>query len=240
MKGLTRPIVCLVTDRRRLAPAARTVDEEIAALEHCVDEAVEAGVDVVQIRERDLDGRRLAACLKDAVRRTRGSATRVIVNDRADLAAAAEADGVHVRADGPPVERVRSLGPHWIIGRSVHIGDPLPLSAPLDYLLFGPVFETRSKLGANATGLAALHAVAAEAGLPVLAIGGITPPRAAECCRAGAWGVAGIGVFLPRGHAPDALGVGRAVVELRAAMQAPPSDDGKRLQNGERGTGNLC
>ena len=86
MIALPRPCLYVVTDRRRLAPGARTIRDEIAALEAWLDDALDAEVDVIQLRERDLDGgplRELTAWLCD---RARGRRTRILVNDRADVA----------------------------------------------------------------------------------------------------------------------------------------------------------
>src|SRR5438445_1827493 len=90
-----RPIVCLVTDRHRLCEGC---DEDSA--ERCLDaqvaEAVAAGVDLLQIRERDLDAGRLVAIVARAVALARGTSTRIVVNDRLDAALAAGAHGVHL------------------------------------------------------------------------------------------------------------------------------------------------
>ncbi len=214
------PAILLVTDRRRLSPDARTVTDETRALEAFLDVAVDAGVDAIQILERDLSAADLRAVTERIVARASGR-TRVLVNDRADVALAAGADGVHLRSDGPPTNEVRRLGPRgWIVGRSVH--SPVEAGGELDadYVLFGTVFSTGSKPeGAPVAGLSVLQeAVAARHG-PVLAIGGITPARAAEARSVGAAGVAAIGVFLPPGLAPGALGVVAAVRALRAALQ---------------------
>ncbi len=212
------PAVCLVTDRRRLSPAARTVTDELSALERFLDEAVSAGVDLIQIRERDLEAGILVQLVRRIVRRTRGSATRILVNDRADVALAAGADGVHLRAHGPETGRVRVLSDGWLIGRSVHDGDGPSEYAGADYLLFGPVFATASKPGAAPAGLRALESAVNAAPAPVLAIGGIDARRATYCRRHGAAGVAGISIFLPEGLSPDAVGPVRAVQTLRTAM----------------------
>jgi thiamine-phosphate diphosphorylase len=227
MIPIPSPAVCLVTDRRRLAPDARTARQEIAALERFLEDAVSAGVDVIQLRERDLDGGVLADITGRLVGRARGSAVRVLVNDRADVALAAGAHGVHLPGDGPPVHRVRALSSSWIVGRSIHAADRPSGHQDASYLLFGPVYATASKPGAPAAGLSALASAAAAATPPVLAIGGIDPARAAECRRHGAAGVAGIGVFLPPGLAPESLGPVRAVQELRAALlELPPPSNG--------------
>ena len=220
MIAVTTPWVYLVTDRRRLSPGARTTAEEVRALEALIDEAIDAGVDAVQIRERDLEARELLALASRVAVRARGR-TRVLVNDRIDVAIAAGADGAHLRADSPPTAEVRALGPAgWIVGRSVHGVDEAGGELDADYVLFGSVFAGGSKAdGAAVAGLGRLQdAVAARHG-PVFAIGGITPARAAEARLAGAAGVAAIGVFLPPGRAPGAMGVAAAVGALRAAMQ---------------------
>jgi thiamine-phosphate diphosphorylase len=145
---------------------------------------------------------------------------RVLVNDRADVALAAGADGVHLRSDSAAASRVRALSADWILGQSVHAADGAPTGAGADYLLFGPVFETDSKPGLPAAGLRALAAVASGAAVPVFAIGGLTADRAAACVRHGARGIAAIGLFLPEGATPEALGPAGAVRALRQALSA--------------------
>jgi thiamine-phosphate pyrophosphorylase len=215
--------VYLVSDRRRLLPCARSTAEELAALEAQLEEAMAAGVDVIQLRESDLEADLLRSLAARLAARARGTATRVVVNDRADVAVAARADGVHLRADGPPVERVRPLLRHGsLAGRSVHTLEEIPRNQAADYLLFGHVFPTESKPGAPAHGVAALRAAAAASRVPLIAIGGIDAERAAWCVEAGAAGLAAIGMFLPEGRAAGALGPARAVAVLRAALTSRP------------------
>jgi thiamine-phosphate pyrophosphorylase len=218
-------IICLVTDRRQLSPDARTTRDEALALIPWLEEAVTAGVDLIHIRERDLPARWLADVTRVVAAGAAGSGTRVVVNDRADVAMACGSAGVHLRGDGPPVSRVRALVPqHWIIGRSVHSVTEAQAHAEADYLVFGAVFDSGSKPG---LGLDALRvAVRVRRGvsrandLGVLAIGGITISRAAECLAAGASGIAAIRLFLPPGLAEGALGVTEATRQLRAAFDA--------------------
>jgi len=218
VKRLASPCVCLVTDRRRLSPDARTTVEEIRALERWLDEAIDL-VDLIQIRERDLAAPHLCALVTGVVGRVRGTRTAVVVNDRADVALAAGADGVHVRADGPPVDRLRPLGPpHWLIGRSVHSLPEVGPARSADYLIFGTVFPSASKPDRQSQGLERLNALTAAATVPILAIGGIDPARAAACRAAGAAGIAAIGVFLPDGREQGAMGITHAVEALRASM----------------------
>ena len=129
---------------------------------------------------------------------------------------------MHLRADGPPVERVRSLGPdEWVIGQSVHSPSEAQRAsdAGADYVLFGTVFSGGSK-GEVPEGdrLAPLSEAARVSRVPVIAIGGIDPARAARCLTAGAAGVAAISIFLPMGRAPLAMGVSGATAALRGAL----------------------
>lgn len=213
------PAACLVvvTSRRRLSPDARTPREEWLALEGFLDEAVEAQVDAIQIREPDAESGQLSACAAALVRRAAGSGVRVLVNDRADVALVAGAHGVHLPARGLPSARVRGLMPGAIIGRSMHRDDTVD-SAALDYLLFGTVFASESKPGLEAAGVGALARAVARSTRPVLAIGGVTPARTGACLAAGASGVAAIGTFLPPGRSADGMGVGPAVRAFREAL----------------------
>ncbi len=218
MTALPRPCIYLVTDRRRLAGGARTSQDEVVALERVLDAAIDAAVDAIQIRERDVAARALADLVTRVHARARGAGTRVLVSDRADVALAAGADGVHLPADGLPAARARIFAPRWVIGRSAHAGDELSDVADADYVLFGTVFPTASKPTAwRVAGLDAFGAFAAAIETPVLAIGGVTPARAGEVAAAGGAGVAGIGIFLPP---PQGLGVRAAVEALRDAFAA--------------------
>ena len=229
--------ICLVTDRRQLSPGARTVRDEASALIHWLEEAITAGVDLIQIREPDLPARLLADVSRAVAAGAAGSSTRVVVNDRADVAIACGCDGVHLRGDGPPIGRVRDFVArsgfqdretrNLLTGRSVHSVEEAQVHADADYLVFGAVYDSGSKPG---RGLEALRAVASVARAEtvgrgfsragVIAIGGITVPRAAECLAAGATGVAAIRIFLPPGRAEGALGVTEATQQLRGAFDA--------------------
>jgi thiamine-phosphate pyrophosphorylase len=214
------PLICLVTDRRAATPGARTLREELAGLERQLDEAMTAGVDLIQLRERDLDAANLGALAARLVGRA-PAPVRIVINDRADVALAAGAAGVHLRADGPGVAVVRPLGPAgWLVGRSVHSPEEAAASGTADYLVFGTVFASPTKgQDAPVAGAEALRAAVAASAAPVLAIGGIAPERMAACRQAGSAGVAAIGVFLPRGSAAHALGAGEAVLALRLAWR---------------------
>ena len=182
---------CLVTDRARLGPAWPT------ALPELVARAAGAGVDLVQVRERDLEARVLGALVASCLRAIGGSGTRLLVNDRLDVALAEGAHGVHLPSWGLAPAEVRAhAGPGFLIGRSVHsVAEAATVTAEggADFLVFGTVFPSASKPGVAPAGLAQVPAVAAATDLPVLAIGGITEATLGGLTGTGAAGVAAIG-----------------------------------------------
>ena len=191
-------VLCLVTDRRRLCP--ETVAFE-AARRRLIDQAkwaVTSNVDLIQVRERDLETADLARLVSDLVRVSRGSGTRVVVNDRLDVALACGADGVHLRHDSVRAETVRTIAPAgFLVGRSVHGPAEAEGAGPVDYLIAGTVFPTPSKPAATPIlGLDGLADVVQAVAVPVLAIGGITRERLDEVAATGAAGAAGIGLFI--------------------------------------------
>lgn len=156
----------------------------------------------------------LAALVSELVAMTRGTATRVVVNDRLDVALCTGADGVHLRGDSAPPASVRALVPRgFIVGRSVHdAAEAAELGRDVDYLLAGTVWASRSKpAGQRVMGTDGLAAVVAAARVPVLAIGGVTVDRVSEVAAAGAAGIAAIGLFM-------------ASTSLVAACRAIPLD----------------
>lgn len=188
------PRVLLVTAGHRLAPGVSAA-ERIVRLERQAREAFAAGVDAVQIREEDLDGGALLD-LTGAI----AALGRVIVTDRADVAMAAGASGVHLKSAGPGSERVRAILPaHMTLSRAVHGADEAAGAAaagPLDWVLAGTAFASESKPGRAPLGAAGLRAIVHASPVPVVAIGGVTTGNARELLAAGAAGVAGIGLFL--------------------------------------------
>ena len=152
--------------------------------------------DTVQIREPELGTRELLELVNVVVPAARGMKIRVIVNDRIDVALIAGADGVHLRAGGPPVDAVRAIVPSgFLIGRSAHADEEIDRAAGADYLLFGTVFSTLSKPGVEGQGLAALRRAVERFTGPVLAIGGVTPASVPDVLATGAAGYAAIGMF---------------------------------------------
>ncbi len=164
-----------------------------------VGAAARAGVDLVQVREPNLDGGALARLVTACVSAVPDTGARVVVNDRLDVALATGAHGVHLPADGAPSARVRAaVPPGFLVGRSVHSAIEAKQAADggaVDYLILGTVFTSVSKPGWRPCGTTALAAAAAGVSVPVLAIGGITLERVPEVVAAGAGGVAGISLF---------------------------------------------
>ncbi len=200
---LPRPIICLVTDRRRLVPPGND-QAAVDCLVRQIRAAIHCGIDVVQVRERDLSAADLFRLVTAAVAAARGTATRIVVNDRIDVALAAHADGVHLRADsiGPAAAR-RLAPPPFLIGRSVHSASEAAACADhVDYLIAGTVFPTASKpadtRSLDVSGLAEI--VAAARVMPVLAIGGVTLDAIPRIAAAGAAGFAAIGLFVDQGE----------------------------------------
>lgn len=185
----SRPLLSYITDRRGLAG-----DDPLPIIE----QAVAAGLDLIQLRERDLSARDLLLIANAAVARCRGSKTRLLVNDRLDIALAADADGLHLPSHGLPVAEVRRRFPEMLLGASCHSVEELRRAEEggADFAVFGPVFETVSKqVYGPPVGLEKLERAARAAKIPVLALGGITLENAAACLGAGAAGIAAISLF---------------------------------------------
>ena len=159
--------------------------------------AVDAEVPLFQIREKSLSARVLFELVARAAEITRGSKTRLLVNDRSDIARAAGADGVHLTTQSLPAEVVRNIfGAEFLIGVSTHSLDEARAArvGGADFVVFGPVFETESKRAyGEPQGLDKLAEVTRALGeFPVVAIGGITLDNVDECFQAGARGIAAI------------------------------------------------
>ena len=190
------PILCYVTDRRGLSVRAGVTAE--TALVEKIAAIAAASIDWVQIREKNLPGRELAALTREAVARRSGA--RIIVNDRADVAITEGAGGVHLGETGLPiadVARVASRG-DFLIGASCHSleGAKAASDNGADYIIFGPVFATPSKANfGEPQGLKKLAAICGAMNVPVIAIGGITLENAGECIAGGAAGIAAIRLF---------------------------------------------
>ena len=212
-KNSVGPIFCYVTDRRSL-PIREPHDAQVA-LPSKIAEAAAAGVAWIQIREKDLSGKDCGSLTREALRLVEKSSqstiasTRILVNDRLDVALAERAGGVHLGENSLPLAEARRLAnsrkqdSEFLIGVSCHSLEAARSAATggADYLFFGPVFATPSKAAFGAPqGLERLAEVCRAVSIPVLAIGGITLANAALCFAAGASGIAAIRLFQ---DAPD-------------------------------------
>jgi thiamine-phosphate diphosphorylase len=193
-------IICLVTDRQRLGGGHRCLLEQTKY-------AIGAGVDLIQLREHDLDAAELADLAGALVMETQGSSTRLVVNDRLDVALATGAHGVHLRQSSIGVEAARRMAPPgFLIGCSVHNADEAAAAVGADYLIAGTIFESPSKPDVSRhLGTDGLEDLAHIANVPVLAIGGVTVDRVAAIACTGARGIAAIGLFMTAGAAAGAI-----------------------------------
>lgn len=159
-----------------------------------VEAAVQGGVDAVQLREKDLPPEDLLP-LARRLRQAMLGRTLLLVNGPLDVALAAGANGVHLPEVAPPVQPPRE---GFLVGRSVHSLEVARRAEAegADYLIAGPVYESRSHPGVAPAGLSLVEEIARGVGIPVLAIGGVTAGRVEEVVRAGASGVAVISAVL--------------------------------------------
>ena len=158
-------------------------------------EAAGRGATIVQLRAPLLSIRQLESAAEALVS---ASPLPVLISSRADVALAAGAAGVNLPETDLPVAAARRLlGPERLVGRSVHSAAAAREAEQqgADYVIFGPVFESPTHAGRRGLGLDALAEVARAVAIPVLAIGGVDPERAADCRRAGAGGFAAISYF---------------------------------------------
>lgn len=197
------PRLHLISDRA-LCPLAR--------FPHVARRAVEAGVDAVHLREKDLPGGALLEAARGLARALGNDAT-LIINERVDVALVVAAGGVQLgEAAMSPRDARALLGARVLIGRSVHdaAGAERAAVEGADFVLAGHVYPTRSKPGQPPRGPDFIREIVAAAQRPVIAIGGITPERVPEVLQAGAHGVAVISGIL---GAEDPAAAARAFAE---------------------------
>lgn len=196
---LSKPILYLIT-RGASTETTTPASPEFRHILEQVSAAVSAGLELIQLREKRLTARVLFELSEQSAALTRGSETRLLVNDRADVAAAAGADGVHLTTQSIDAATIRrTFGKDFLIGVSTHSLAEAEVAKEVgaDFVVFGPVFATPSKENYGLpTGLRKLEGVAKElAPFPVLALGGVDVTNTRECLRAGASGIAGIRLF---------------------------------------------
>ena len=227
--NLPKPILYLIT-RGVTTETTTPASEEFQSILLQVSTAVAAGIQLIQIREKNLTARVLFQLAASVVAITSGSPTRILVNDRADVAAAAGADGVHLTTSSltPAVIR-KTFGLSFLIGASTHsLNEALEArQGGADFAVFGPTFPTPSKEAYGPPlGVDQLAAAATElAPFPLIAIGGISIKNANQCLQAGASGIAGIRLF----GEPKTL---TATVEMISDLPQHGLD-GKECRSGE-------
>ena len=194
-----------ITDRSQFQGDERARRRTLLAK---VAEAARAGVDYIQLREKDLNARELETLAREVVAAVRENSpvTRLLINSRTDIALAAGADGVHLRADDVAPHETRRMveasadrpliTDHFLVAASCHSNEDVirAESEAADFAVFAPVFEKNKTPGALPTGLAALRE-ACRAKIQILALGGVTMKNAASCRQAGAAGIAAIRLF---------------------------------------------
>lgn len=220
---MTAPILCYVTDRKSLAASEGGANAEVLRK---ISEAIAAGVDWVQIREKDLAAGELLRLAQEAVgarggENLQGAQSKIMVNDRVDVAIAALASGVHLGRESAPVREVvrwcrQGNAPReFMVGVSCHsLAEARDAeNAGASYVIFGPIFDTPSKRAfGEPVGTEQLSVACAALKIPVLAIGGVDARNARECLQAGAAGIAAIRMFQ---DARDADELKRTIESLR-------------------------
>jgi thiamine-phosphate pyrophosphorylase len=149
--------------------------------------ALAGGVDIVQLRDKEASDEQVLEAAKVFRRVADAHGALFVVNDRPDLAVAADADGVHVGQDDTPVSEARAVvGPDRIVGLSTHSPDQIAAARGVDYIAVGPVYATPTKPGRPAVGLELIRHAAAHAPEPWFAIGGIDRRTVGDVVAAGA------------------------------------------------------
>ena len=214
--------LCLVTDRRRLAAAVGARPDDWRVLQDQVGAAARAGVDFVQVREPDLEARELTEVVRQLLAATAGTETKLLVNDRIDVALAAGAHGVHLKEQGILPGDVRRMTPAgFVIGCSVHTTAGLAARKAADFLIAGTVLSTASKRAPDYLGEEGLRRIVRAAeGQPVLGIGGLDVASVPMLRSSGAAGLAAIGAFIPAGGEGVPEFVQKRVRDLRFALES--------------------
>lgn len=193
---------CYITDRRALGGS-----ENLLAV---IARALDAGIELIQIREKDLPARHLAELVKAALALPNPRHSRILVNTRVDVALATGAHGAHLPGGSPPPSTWRAIVPAgFLFGVSCHSLTDLrdAETGGADFAFYSPIFESSSKPGYGpALGLEALRAAARAVRIPVFALGGITEQNTPACLEAGASGIAGISLFQNKFRNVDCFG----------------------------------
>jgi thiamine-phosphate pyrophosphorylase len=184
-------------------------------LESLLRKAGESGVKCIHLREKHLSAAELLSLSKHIKDNVLQSATKLIINERLDIAMLSKAHGIHSTANGISAENLRKCSSGLIKGRSVHsISEAKKAEKDgFDYIMFGPVFRTPSKVRfGNPQGLDRLNKICSSVQIPVFAVGGITPARAKKCVSAGAFGVAAIRPFM------RSKNIGKTILDFKNSL----------------------
>ena len=224
-------ILYYITERKQFPGS--DVEQQRALLLAKIAEAGQAGIDFIQLRERDLSARELEQLAAEAMDALRSApATRLLINSRTDVALAVRAHGVHLRANDITAAEahgiwLRATKTKPVIAVSCHNAEEVALAEAngADFAVLGPIFEkaegSTMPLGLDALRKVAHRAIGAAEAMPVLALGGVTLRNAVECVAAGAMGIAGIRIF-------QAGDLKNTVAKLRAlALPTPASAKAK-------------
>ena len=180
-----------------------------------IEAALKGGVRAVQLREKDLNTKELYELAFELRKLTRQYQARLFINDRADIALAVDADGVHLGNSSLPIYRVRAMvGPRKYIGVSCHnqLNVITAQEKGADFVTFGPIYFTPSKtIFGNPVGLDLLETVASTSKIPIFALGGVKSNKVADVLTRGANGVALVSAII---SAADPEAEARAIIEL--------------------------
>jgi thiamine-phosphate diphosphorylase len=204
--------VYAVTDAEMIAASGRSLSEAVLL-------AVDGGATVVQLREKTCDSGEFARRAATALVACRRAGVPLIINDRADVAFAVGADGIHVGQDDLPVAAVRKLlGPDAILGVSVKTVEQARRAQAqgADYVGVGAMYPTSTKTESSVVGLEDLREIVDAVDIPVVAIGGVDKENARHCLEAGADGVAVVSAIFKTSEG----GPGDAARELRRVVDA--------------------
>ena len=192
-------------------------------LAHLIGDLTGAGVDVVQLREKDMEAGDLLRAGEPVRAACAGAGIPFIVNDRPDVALALEADGVHLGQSDLPVSVARRILGDAVIGRSTHAREEIDAAVSsderIDYIAVGPVYETPTKLGRPAVGLDLVRYAAASSELPWFAIGGVNETNIEDVIAAGARRVVVVRAITEADDPP------KAAARLRELLDAAPLKD---------------
>ena len=186
------PYLYLITDRHQ-------VKEKDQFLE-TIEELLQSGIKMIQLREKDLSAAELYPLAKSLRTMTHHHDSLLLINDRIDLALAVKADGVHLGHHSLPINVARKiLGPKFLIGASTHSSAEVKVASQqgADFVTFGPIYFTPSKAAyGNPVGIEPLQEIAVETSIPIYALGGIKADNAKTTLEAGIYGLAAISALL--------------------------------------------